>query len=384
MHVNSNPKGDRMEKELKVALFGVGGYAANYPEALLRQPRRENVILAGAVDPFAKDFSACPLYGDAETMLREVRPDIAVISTPIQFHTEQAVLAFAHGCHVVLEKPMAASVESARAILRARDEAKRLLNVDYHWCYSAAMRALKADAEAGLFGAPVSLRAIVLWPRTHSYYRRGSGWAGKKKDPEGRPIYDSVLNNATAHYLMNMLFITGQPAESVQCATFRANAIETYDTAVMKARSAGAEIFIAVSHAVDESELQEPLFEYRYEKAVIRFGEPGRRGERLVAYMNDGTVKDYGPPDPPYMENLWNMADAVRGLDDIHCSGETAMLQVRAIEDMRTAQPEALPFPEGWVRRETDRSWVPGLAPALWDCYHACSLPAWDFKANSL
>ena len=373
-----------MEKELKAVLFGVGGYAANYPEALLRQPLRENVRLAGAVDPFARDFTACPLYDDAETMLREIKPDIAIISTPIQFHTEQAELAFAHGCHVVLEKPIAGTVESAQAILRARDRANRLLNVDYHWCFSPAMLSMKADAEAGLFGAPVSLRAIVLWPRNLSYYRRGTGWAGKKLDPEGRPIYDSVLNNATAHYLMNMLFVTGKLAEGVQCATFRANPIETYDTAVMKARSAGAEIFIAVSHAVDGSELQEPLFEYRFEGAVIRFGEPGRRGERLKAYMNDGTVKDYGPADPPYMENLWNMADAIRGLDTIRGSGETALLQTMAVQEMRRVQPQAQPFPEAWIRREADRNWVPGLAPALWDCYRGMSLPAWDLKANSL
>ena len=112
-----------MPKELKAVLFGVGGYAANYPEAF-RRARRENVVLAGAVDPYVLPCDACPLYEDPETMLREIRPDIAVISTPIQLHARQAELAFEHGCHVVLEKPIAATVESARAILAARDRAK--------------------------------------------------------------------------------------------------------------------------------------------------------------------------------------------------------------------------------------------------------------------
>ncbi len=372
-----------MPKELKAVLFGIGGYAANYTEAF-RRPRRENVVLAGAVDPYAQSCDACPLYEDPETMLREIRPDIAVISTPIQLHARQAELAFEYGCHVVLEKPIAATVESARAILAARDRAGRLLNVDYHWCYSDAMRAMKADADAGLFGAPRALRAIVLWPRGRAYYRRGSGWAGKKTDAEGLPVYDSVLNNATAHYLMNMLFILGAPAEGIQCATFRANPIETYDTAVFRARAAGAELFMAVSHAVNESEKQEPMLEYRFEKAVVRFGAPGVRGSVLKAYFDSGEVRDYGEVDPPYMENLWNMVDAVRGEDTIHCTGETALLQTMAVQDMRSLQPEAAVFPEKWIRYDPEAIWVPGLARALWACYDGRALPRWNMGADSL
>ena len=243
---------------------------------------------------------------------------------------------------------------------------------------------MKADADAGLFGAPRSLRALVLWPRGFDYYRRGSGWAGKKRDPDGRPVYDSVLGNATAHYLMNMLYLLGEPAEDIQCETFRANAIETYDTAVMTGRAAGADVFIAVSHAVGSEEKQEPLFEYRFENAVIRFGAPGEKGGALRAYFADGGVKDYGEADPPYMENLWNMVDAMRGESSVHCSGETALLHTRAVEAMRAVQPEARPFPEAWIRRETDRVWVPGLANALWACYESRALPNWDLRAESL
>lgn len=372
-----------MTQELKVALFGIGGYAANYLEAL-KKPKREKVRLIGAVDPFAQDFSACPLYPDAESLFREQHPDIAVIATPIQFHAEQAIAAFAHGCHVVLEKPLAATVESALALLEARDRAGKLLNVDYQWCYDPVFRAAKADADAGVFGAPVSLRAIVLWPRGLKYYRRGSGWAGKKKDAEGRPVYDSVLNNATAHYLMNMLFMTGAGAEQVRCATFRANPIETYDTAVMTARSAGVEVFIAVSHAVGMDCEQDPLLEYRYEKATLRFGLPGGTGNRLTAQLDSGEIRDYGQVGEPYMENLWNMTDAIRDGREILCPGETALRQTRALQEMRLLQPDARPFPEKWVRRDGEMNWVPGLDRALWSCYDRRALPVWDWEADTL
>ncbi|MBR4429481.1 MAG: Gfo/Idh/MocA family oxidoreductase [Clostridia bacterium] len=370
-----------MSKELKAVLFGTGGYAANYLEAF-KNPQRENVRLAGAVDPYAKDFTFCPLYQDAETMFRETQPHIAIIGTPIQFHAEQAELAFAHGCHVVLEKPIAATVESARAMLYARDRAGKMLNVDYQLCYTPAVRAAKADADAGLFGAPVRLKALVLWPRERSYFQRGSGWAGKKTDGEGRPIYDSVLNNATAHYLMNMLFMTGAPAENIECATFRANPVETYDTAVMRGTSAGAEIFIAVSHALAPSERLGPVLEYRYERATLRWTRRTEESAPLTAYFDDGRVKEYGPVKEPYMINLWNMVDAIREGKELMCTGETALLETMAIQAMREIQPDAVPFPEAWVQRDETIHWVPGLAAALRRCFEEAALPDWDFSQS--
>ena len=372
-----------MTEEIKVVLFGVGGFAANYVHALT-QPERENVRLVGAVDPFASGFTACKLYDDAEEMLRAGKPDIAVIATPIQFHAEQAELAFRYGCNVVMEKPISATVAGAQRVLKARDSAGKLLNIDYQLCYDPVIRAVKADADAGVFGAPVSLKVIVLWPRDQVYYHRGGGWAGKKTDAQGREIYDSVLNNATAHYLMNMLFMTGEEAVGVQARTYRANSIETYDTAVMKARSAGAEIFIAVSHAAGRDFKQEPLFEYRYEKATLRFGAKGEKGSHFTVHFTDGRVKDYGEVTQPYMANLWNMVDALREGTQICCSAETALLQTKAVESIRLLEPDATPFPERWIRREEDINWVPGLAESLWNCFENASLPDWDPSADAL
>lgn len=371
-------------KELKVALFGIGGYAENYVHAM-EKPKRPGVRLVGAVDPFVKACAMCPVYATAEALYQAQRPDIVVIGTPIQFHAEQAANAFAHGCHVVVEKPIAADLAGAQAMLRARDKAGKRLSVGFQLCYDPAMLSLKKDVDAGVYGAPVSLRAMVLWPRDHAYYHRGCGWAGKKRDAEGRPIFDSVLSNATAHYLMNMLFLTGAPVTSLACATYRANPIETYDTAVVKAVSrTGAELFIAVSHAAGRAQTQDPMFEYTFEKGVIRFGAPGQKGERLTAVLADGRVRDYGAIGTEYMENLWNMVDAIRGDVPVGCPGEAALWHVDVLERMRGLQPEAIPLPEAWIREEDGMRWVPGLADSLRRCYDTQTLPCWDMDAAQL
>ncbi len=364
-------------EEIRVALFGSSGYAANYLEAF-KNPGREGVRLAAVVDPYAAGCEACPLYLDAERMYAEAKPDIVIIATPIHLHKEQAVQAFRQGCHVVLEKPLAGSADDAKAILAARDEAGKLLNVDYQMCYDPVIRAAKRDADSGLFGAPKEMKAIVLWPRGFTYYGRSTHWAGRRYDAQGRAIFDSVLNNATAHYLMNMLFMTGAPAQEIQCRTYRANDIETYDTAVLRANSAGARLFLAVSHAISPAEKQEPMFEYRYEKATLRFGGRGVKGSNVTAQFNDGQVKDYGIVERPYMENLWNMVDAMRLGMPLLCDGETALLQTLAVESMREIQPESTPFPASLVSADEDMKWVKGLASSLWHAYETTLLPELD------
>ncbi|MCR4622618.1 MAG: Gfo/Idh/MocA family oxidoreductase [Clostridiales bacterium] len=361
--------------EIRVALFGTSGFAANYLEAF-KNPKRENVRLVAAVDPYASGCDLCPLYSDAEQMYREAKPDIAVIATPIQLHREQAEQAFGHGCDVVLEKPLAGDEADARKILAARDRAGRLLNVDYQMCYDPVIRAVKHDADRGVFGAPLNMKVIVLWPRGFTYYGRSTHWAGRRYDAEGRPVFDSVLNNATAHYLMNMLFMTGAPAQNVRCRTYRANDIETYDTAVMKAESAGAGLFIAVSHAVREDEKQEPMFEYRYEKATLRYGRRGgERRKEFTARFDDGREIVYGSVEQEYMENLWNMVDARRLGTPVLCSGETALLQTQALESMRLAQPDSEAFPASLISTDGSMNWVEGLAPALWRAFDTEKLP---------
>ena len=76
--------------------------------------------------------------------------------------------------------------------------------------------------------------------------------------------------------------------------------------------------------------------------------------------------------------------DAIRDGKEILCSGETALLQTKAVQDMRSFQPDAAPFPEKWIKRDEEMDWVPFLNQKLWACYHSLSLPRWDLTAESM
>ena len=371
-------------KEIKVALFGVGGYAANYPYTI-NLHKDSGVTLVAAVDPFNKNCDLCPVYDTAEEMYANHQPDLVVVGTPINFHVEQTVEAFRRGCHVAMEKPMAADMDGVRQILAARDEAGKMLSIGFNMCADPVVRAAKADADAGLFGKPVAMKTIVLWPRGHAYYARGGGWAGKKYAKNGAPLFDSVLSNATAHYLMNQLFFLGEPLEELDCRTYRANPIETYDTAIVKGKTAsGVASFIAVSHAGDPDKKQNPYFIYEYENATLVGGGIGMEEAYLTAHFKDGTVKEYGQEGKRHMGPFWCMIEALKGEGEIACTGEQAMLHVDTIEKMRGIQPDSTPFPTSWLAEKNEYTYVPGLVNKMWECFNKAELPDWDLTADKL
>lgn len=370
----------------KVLLSGIGGYGETYVNALLDNPLRDDIEIAGIVDPFAekskrfqdlvsrgvKRFDSVDDFFDSE------RADLTIISTPIQFHARQTVRALRGGSSVLLEKPMAGSSDECRAMIKERDASGRFLNIGFQWCYNPAMLAAKKDFESGAFGKALRFRALVLWPRTLAYYKRGCGWAGKKFDGEGRPVFDSVAANATAHYLMNMLWFGGRGyggmnIVSVNAETARANDIETYDTIALKAvDDEGCEIFFGASHAVGKNEKQDPMFEYEFENGILSFGGFGVSGCDYVFTAKNGETKKYASPNPWWYdrEKLWHSIDMLRDTGIVSpCPAEAAMKHTLLIEKAYAVAGESREFAPGRVKEINGSLVADGLGAEMVDRY---------------
>lgn len=121
------------------------------------------------------------------------------------------------------------------------------------------------------------MKTLLLWPRDEDYYHRGIGWAGKIRTADGQLIYDSVLSNATGHYLHNMLFVMGADGQSamperIEAQLWRANSIENFDTAkVDMTFTGGMQAHCLVSHAVAQQ--LNPIFMYRFEGATVFYAQ---------------------------------------------------------------------------------------------------------------
>ncbi|MBN1558385.1 MAG: Gfo/Idh/MocA family oxidoreductase [Lentisphaerae bacterium] len=99
-----------------------------------------------------------PVYTDHETMLKEAAPDVAVIATPVALHAAMAIAALQKGCHVLVEKPLATTLEDAHAVRRARDAAGTVCQVGYEKLSSPLMHEVERIIAAGRLG-----ELVVMW-----------------------------------------------------------------------------------------------------------------------------------------------------------------------------------------------------------------------------
>jgi len=351
-----------MKNSIHIVLVGVGGYGNLYVNTLLDDTSGRYTF--SMVDPYPGTCNRLEealsrgirLYGSLSEFYAENEADLAVISTPIHLHVPMILEALSHGSHVLCEKPLCGDEKDIGVLRKASAEAGRFVAIGYQWSHSDAIRNLKQDIMSGLFGRPVLFKTIVLWPRDHAYYSRGTGWAGKLKSKNGDLIRDSVANNATAHYLHNLFYLLGETMDSslmperIESRIFRANDIETFDTAVIRCGFGnGAEAVYIASHAT--SSTRNPEFVLRFEKGTVQYVQ--KNGE-IIAEFTDGTVKNYGNPFASDAQKLYMAAENARlGTGETVCGVEAASVQTRVIAAVHDAHPEAERFPCELVKEKT-------------------------------
>jgi len=114
-----------------VGIVGAGAILPHHLEALRTVP---GFTVAGVCDTDPARLAAavaslgCPGFADWRALL-DRRPDVVAVLLPHHLHAPVALAALDHGCHVVVEKPMAGSVDECRAMLAAARAAGRMLAV---------------------------------------------------------------------------------------------------------------------------------------------------------------------------------------------------------------------------------------------------------------
>ena len=374
---------------VSTVLVGIGGMGSVYLKALFENRDKGIFEIRGAVDPFPGNcpqleelqLLKIPIYPKLEDFYGRHTAELAIISSPIQFHCSQTCLALQKGSDVLCEKPIAATIQEVRMIIEAGRRAHKWVAVGYQWSFSSAIQTLKKDITAGLFGKAKRLKCLYLWPRDEAYYLRNE-WAGKKKDSQGRWILDSPANNAMAHDLHNMFYLLGKTRETsarpvrVEAELYRAHDIPNFDTAAARSfTDSGQEILFLVTH-VSEND-RGPILSYEFEKATV---SSQGRNSGLQAGWTDGTVKDYGDPDAEPMNKLWSSIESVKSRKPPACGAEASLSQTLCLDGMQESCPEIANFPQTMIAAEGEtnrrRIWVRGLDTVLEDCFHRHRLPS--------
>ena len=114
-----------------MAVIGLGTIADAHLGAIAEHPRLRLVSVCDVEEETLRPRGAAtgvPGFRDYRALL-QAAPDVAVVALPHHLHRTVAVAALETGCHVLVEKPLAVSVEQCRTMLRAARRARRVLAV---------------------------------------------------------------------------------------------------------------------------------------------------------------------------------------------------------------------------------------------------------------
>jgi predicted dehydrogenase len=133
-------------------------------------PGVELVAIADA-DPerLTKASAGRPIdcYGDVHELLRNVHPDLVSVVVPTGLHEEVALEVIEAGCNLLIEKPIAATLEAAQRVAAAAERKGVILTVGHIERYNPAVGELRKRLHEGQGGQVLQIRARRIGPFPH-------------------------------------------------------------------------------------------------------------------------------------------------------------------------------------------------------------------------
>jgi UDP-N-acetyl-2-amino-2-deoxyglucuronate dehydrogenase len=243
---------------LKFALVGCGRISKRHAE-LLGHGEITGAGLAAVCDIVPEKASklgeqfGVPAFDDMHAMMKAVQPDVVVVLTESGNHAKHVIELAPYGKHIVVEKPMALTLDDADAMIAACQSAGVKLFVVKQNRFNVPVQKAREAMEAGRFGKMVMGTVRVRWCRPQAYYDQDP-WRGTWAMDGG------VLTNQASHHVDLLEWMMGD-VDSVFAMTRTALVdIEAEDTAVvvLKFRS-GALGVIEATTAVRPKDLEGSL-----------------------------------------------------------------------------------------------------------------------------
>ncbi|WP_319507199.1 UDP-N-acetylglucosamine 3-dehydrogenase [uncultured Methanolobus sp.] len=151
---------------LKVGVIGAGAMGKNHIRIYSEMPGVELVGISDIdrelVEGLAQQYDT-KAFTDYMELLAEGLDAVSIV-VPTKMHRKVAIDAIEAGAHVLVEKPIADTVENAKAIIEAADNNSRLLMIGHIERFNPAVIKLKEIIEDGLLGKIVSISTTRVGP----------------------------------------------------------------------------------------------------------------------------------------------------------------------------------------------------------------------------
>lgn len=351
-------------KKLKFAIIGCGRISYKHVEGLVENNEVAELVATCDVqvslaeakkDEYIKkmDDSSVEVgvYEDYKVMLEEQSDiDVVTIATESGYHAEIAIYCMNKGKHIIVEKPMAMSIQDAEEMIAVAKKNNVKLAVAHQNRFNKPIQKLREAVDANKFGRIMNGTARILWRRDDNYYSQAP-WRGTW-DLDG-----GTLMNQCIHNIDLMQWMLGSEVERVyaETETFR-NPIEAEDFGAIIVRfKNGAIGIIEGSAVVYPKNLEETLSVFGTEGTAVIGGLAVNElktwrfeGEDEAAVKADLQVEIdsvYGEGHTPLFKDV---VDSINEDRKPYVSGEDAIVPLSIIlaayKSKKTRMPVEFPF----------------------------------------
>jgi predicted dehydrogenase len=243
---------------LKVGIIGCGRLAqsahfvnlTSLPRAELvafAEPEQERRQAAARLAPNAAAFASY------EEMLDKAEVEAVIICLPNALHAAAALDALARGKHIYLEKPLAMSLDEARAVIRAWQRAGVVAMMGFNYRFNKLYESVRGHIQSGKLGQALYARSVFSTARQELPL-----WKQSRRSGGG------VLFDLATHHFDLMRYFFGQEVREV-CAEIRSHESED-DSAFVQMRLDGG---VTTQSFFSTSAVEEDSFEIYGEKGKL-------------------------------------------------------------------------------------------------------------------
>ncbi|TLS38494.1 Gfo/Idh/MocA family protein [Pseudalkalibacillus caeni] len=267
---------------INFAIVGCGHIANKHAEAISNAEGANLIAVCDTIpekmEPFVEKYNVEP-YTDLKELLTREDLDVINICTPSGHHTGIAVQAANAKKHIVVEKPIALTLEDADTIISACKENNVKLSVVHPNRFRPVMMELKKIMDDDKLGKLSHANATVRWNRNQEYYDQAP-WRGTKALDGG------VLMNQAIHNLDLLLWVMGDAEEVFSMSATRLRDIEAEDvsTGVVRFKNGALGVIEAAT----------TIYPKNLEETLSVFGETGsiKIGGRTANFIEHLNIED--------------------------------------------------------------------------------------------
>lgn len=190
----------KKHEPIRIGFCGLGQWGPNLLRNLRENDKCQVVALCDPDEKRLREFQQlhpeARLYGNVDEVARDGEIEAVVVATPAGLHEEQVTRLINAGKDVLVEKPLALTLEGARGLVAKARAAGRLLMVGHTFLFNAAVRRVHEEIASGTLGSLQFIHAQRLS-------------LGRVRDD------CNALWNLAPHDISILLYWTGEMPDSV-------------------------------------------------------------------------------------------------------------------------------------------------------------------------